>query len=342
MTLTRRSLVLAGAAGLAGCGGGSGDDAGGPTPPAWQVRIEGLEGRKVVRLRDSAVGLLAVTDAGLFVRRNDNWQALGLAGRDLVDALSLDARRLLASSRLDGLFASDDGGLTWSALASNFGGRLGQETAWALLAKGSRLFATHASGIAVSNDGGRTWALLVGNWGGASTGMPALAISEQDEVWFGGQNAVEELVLSRWSTTWLMEWSRLMPSPSVVTSVRLVAGQPQRVLVSGEGGILQSVDGGQNWTRLLVSPDWDFYFDVLADPLRPRRWISAIYKKTSEPQRLRIVLSDDDGANWRRIEDPDDRRFGGVLSMHLAVEAGVSVCRLGLSQGGVARVVLQP
>lgn len=337
----RRGLLLAGAGWLAGCGGGAegGGDAP-PPPPSLQVQIEGLAGRKVVRLRESAVGLLAVTDAGLFVRRDDAWQALGLAGRDLVDALSLDGNRLLASSRLEGMFVSDDAGRTWRALISNFGGSFGPETAWALLAAGPRLFATHAGGFAVSADGGHSWALRVGNWGSVSTGMSALALGSQGEVWFGGQNAIEEPVLGRWRDSGLDEWARLMPSPSTVKSVRLIASQPQRALVCGEGGILQTLDEGRNWTRLFIHPDHHFLFDVLADPLRPRRWVSASYRKSTEPQRLSVVVSDDDGVNWRKIEHPDDRLFGGVLSLHVAVEAGRTVYRFGLSQDGVARVLL--
>lgn len=340
--VARRTLVLAGAGWLAGCGGGEEPEAP-PSPPAptpLQVSIEGLSGRKVARLRDSTVGLLAVTDAGLFVRRDETWQALGLAGHDLLDAVSLDGSRLLASSLTEGLFESDDAGRSWRPLPGNFGGSSGPQPAWALIATGPRLFATTASGFAVSSDGGRSWALRVGDWGSAPTGLRALAIGAGGDVWFGGSNAPGAPSLSRWRSTDLSEWVRLMPSPGSVTGVRLVAAQPQRALACGEGGIVQTLDDGRSWMPSFVGPERGFCFDVLADPLIPRRWVSASCRATDEPQRLRIALSDDDAASWREIEHPDDGLFGGVLSLHVRLEAGRAVYRCGLRQGGVARVLL--
>lgn len=81
----RRHLLFASAAMLAGCGGGSdtpADPPPGPGPgPSLQVSFEGLQGLKVVRLRGTALGTLAVTNEGLFVRAAQSWQFLGLPGR---------------------------------------------------------------------------------------------------------------------------------------------------------------------------------------------------------------------------------------------------------------------
>ena len=336
----RRHLLVASAAMLAGCGGGTDTPADPPPGPSMQVGFEGLQGLKVVRLRSTALGTLAVTNEGLFVRAAQSWQFLGLPGRDLVDAAALAGGRIVASSRFDGMFESSDSGRSWRPLISNFGGPTGPETAWALLADGARLLATHAGGFAESHDGGTSWALRVGFWGYASTGMPALTLGGGGEVWFGGQNAIEQLVLARWRSTSLREWERLMPSPSVVTSVRLVAAQPQRALVCGEGGIVQTRDDGASWTPVFVNSDHRFYFDVLQDPAKPGRWVSAGYRKTDAHQPLRIAISDNDGASWRELEHPDGGIFGGVLSMSLAQHNGVSVFRFGLSGGGIARVVI--
>jgi len=333
----RRRLLLAGAAMLAGCGGG--------TEPSLspelslQVSFEGLQGLKIVRLRDSAAGTMAVTDAGLFLRTAQGWQLLGLGGRDLVDAVSLGNGRLVASSRFDGMFESSDAGRSWRPLISNFGGGSGPETAWALVQDGNRLIATHGYGFAESRDGGSSWALRVGSWGLASTGMPALTLNSNGDVWFGGQNAIEQLVLGRWRSTSLFEWDRLMPSPSVVKSVRLVATQPQRALVCGEGGIIQTRDDGRTWTPVFVNNEFRFYFDVLQDPAKPGRWVSAGYRKTDARQPLRVAISEDDGATWKEIQHADETIFGGVLSMSVALEDGRSVYRFGLSRGGIARVV---
>ncbi len=289
-------------------------------------------------MRSTSLGLLAVTESGLFLRAAEGWQALGLAGRDLLDVASLGNGRLVASSRLQGLFESDNGGQSWLPLASNFGGFIGaEEAAWALLPHGGSLLATHGYGFSESVDGGRSWALRVGQWGSAGTGH-ALSAGANGEIWFGGQNAVEELVLARWRPGSLFEWSRLMPSPSVVCTVKLVPGEPQRVLACGEGGIVQSRNDGRTWARVLVNNDSRFYFDVLPDPVRPRRWVSAGYRKTDGMQPLRVEISDDDGENWYEIEHPDNQLYGGVLCMNVELEFGRAVYRFGLRKGGVARV----
>ena len=335
----RRRLLLGSAALFAGCGGGNQTS---DPPPALtlQVSIEGLQGLKVTRLRASPLGTLAATNNGLHVRDADGWRLLGLRGGDLLDVVMLGAGRLVASSRQDGMFASDDLGRNWQRLLSNFGGASGPEPAWALVVHEGRLLATHGYGLAESRDGGQSWSLLVGNWGYVSTGMFALTPGARGEIWFGGQNAIEQLVLGRWSPTELAEWERLMPSPSVVTSVRLVPGETLRALVCGEGGIIQTRDNGRSWTPVFVNNDHRFYFDVLQDPSRPGRWVSAGYRKTDATQPLRIAISDDDGASWREIEALDTRNFGGVLSMAVSVENGRSVFRFGTFGGGVVRVLI--
>lgn len=339
-TLDRRRFLWTGAALLAGCGGGGEGDSP-PALPSLQVSFEGLSGLKVARLRSSPQGTLAVTNNGLFGRTGQGWQPLGLAGRELVDVAVTSRGRIVASSRLEGMFESSNLGASWQPMISNFGGATGPETAWALLADGDRLLATTGYGFAESRDEGRNWTLRVGQWSIVSTGMPALTVGAGATVWFGGQNAIEQLVLGRWSGSSLQEWDRLMPSPSVVTSVRLVAAEPQRALVCGEGGIIQTRDGGRSWTPVFVNNVSRFYFDVLPDPSRPGRWVSAGYSKTDAFQPLRVAISDDDGASWRELEYPDNRLFGGVLSMNVTLEEGRSIFRFGLAGGGIARVMIR-
>jgi photosystem II stability/assembly factor-like uncharacterized protein len=132
----------------------------------------------------------------------------------------------------------------------------------------------------------------------------------------------------------------LMPNPSVTKAIRFVPGQPQRVIVGGEGGLVQTVDNGARWTRLLDA-DYRFHFDVLQDPQRPARFVTAGWSKNfDDPQPLVVQISDDDGRSWRRLQHPDNRLFGGVWSMAVAVENGRTVYTLGLYKGGAMRLEL--
>jgi hypothetical protein len=100
-----------------------------------------------------------------------------------------------------------------------------------------------------------------------------------------------------------MAQDHLLASPSVAKGIRHVMGQPQRLLVSGEGGIVQTLDGGISWQTLLADHAHRFYFDVLHDVQRPRRSITAAWEKNfDQPQPLVLRVSDDDGLSWHRIE----------------------------------------
>jgi hypothetical protein len=57
----------------------------------------------------------------------------------------------------------------------------------------------------------------------------------------------------------------LLPGPSVSKGIRHVMGQPQRLLVSGEAGIVQTLDDGISWQTLLADDAHRFHFDVLHD-----------------------------------------------------------------------------
>lgn len=337
----RRRLLLGAAAVLAGCGGGDGNDAGVDRPPRLTVTVEGLQGRVVRRLRPGSLGLLAATDAGVYWREAGVWQPLGLAGRTVLDLVQRADNSLLASTQEDGLQVAASLGAPWAALPNDFGGPAGREPAFALLLDGPRLLATHAYGVAESFDGGRRWRPLARGWQMVGTEWDALTVAPTGEIWFGGQNAIEELVLARRDavTGAITEWSRLMRSPSAVKSVRLVPETPARALVAGEGGIVQTMDGGRSWQAVLLNDMSRFHFDVQRDPQRPQRWVTATWSKTDAPQPLRVAVSDDNGATWRALPGHGDAFFfGGARSQHVAVEQGRTVWRFGLDGGGVARV----
>lgn len=338
----RRRLLFGAAAVLAGCGGGDdGSDGGVDRPPRLTVTMEGLQGRVVRRLRVGSWGLLAATDAGVYGLDAGVWRPLGLAGRTVLDVVQRADNSLLASTREDGLMVAAAPGAPWAALPNDFGGPAGPEPAFALLLDGPRLLATHAYGLAESFDGGRVWRPLARGWQMAGTEWNALTVAPTGEIWFGGQNAIEELVLARRDAASgaITEWSRLMPSPSVVMAVRLVPETPARALVTGEGGIVQTLDGGRTWQPVLLNGLSRFHFDVQRDPQRRRRWVTATWTKTGDPQPLRVAVSDDDGVTWRALPEYGDASFyGGARSQHVAVEQGRTVWRFGLARGGVARV----
>lgn len=342
-------LALLGLLPQAGCGGGGGE-AGEPFPTAPRFNADGLAGRIVRRLRTSAAGLVAGTDDGLYRRGETGWSAIGLQGRVVQDVLVLDADRLLASIwRADSvpreyqLVESRDGGRSWQAIAHDFGGSEGPEGLQALGVDpvSGRLLASGVDALAESSDGGRHWRLLAGIWHAFAQPKEAMAFDPaRGDVWYGGQDAIEGLQLYRWRADTRERESHpgLMPAPSVVKGIRLLPGN--RVLVAGEGGIVATRDAGRSWQRLLDA-DYRFHFDVLQDPQRPTRLLTAQWEKNFDtPQRLVVLVSDDDGGRWQRIEHPDRLLFGGTWSLAVTVERSRTVWTLGLYRGGIMRLEL--
>jgi photosystem II stability/assembly factor-like uncharacterized protein len=351
--VSRRRWLLAGLAAplltaQAGCGGG-----GDPGTPAPRFSADGLLGRIVRRLRPSPAGLLAATDDGAFRRDAGGWSSIGLADHTVHDISAVTERVLLASARrndtlpggLARLVESEDAGQTWRDVPNDFGGSAGPEGIQALVndAMARRLLATGFDVLAESIDLGRSWRRLAGEWHAFAQPKESLAFDPaRGDVWYGGQDAIEGLALFRYreSSGRLDSHPRLMPSPSVVKGIRFVGGEPDRVIVSGEGGIVHTRDNGAKWEPLLRNGH-RFYFDVLQDMQRPGRFITAGWDKNFDtPQPLIVEISDDDGRSWARLQHPDAALFGGAWSMALGIEQGRSVGYFGLYRGGVVRLAM--
>jgi hypothetical protein len=326
---------------LAACGGSDTPVAPPAAPAEPSFTAEGLAGRIVHRLRPlPGGGLLAATDDGLYQRSSPGtWQARNLAGGHVFDVTALSATHWIASVRkadlgVDApprLLETTAAGQDWQEVAHNFGGDEGAEAIQALMydAAGARLLATGTDVLAQSRDGGRTWQRLAGEYQAIGSPKSALALDPQlGDVWFGGQNAIEVLTLFRWrqSDGLVVEHPELMTTPSVVKGIRFSQGQPARVLVAGEGGVVHSLDRGVQW-RQLFADGHNFYFDVVQDPQRPQRWVTARWEKNfADPQRLAVR--------------GDAQLFGGTWSLAAGIEGGRTVFHLGLYKGGVMRLEL--
>lgn len=350
-----RSLAAAALAGLLhGCGGGAGGRDASPAP-APRLLAEGLDGRVVLRLRPSAGGgLLAATDDGLYQRLPGGaWTTRGLRGEHVHDVAAVSASRWLASVRsaaggVDApprLLETTNAGVDWHLVVHDFGGAAGVEPIQALVhdGAGARLLATGADVLAVSRDLGRSWQRVAGEYHAFTSPKTALSFDPQlGDVWFGGQDAIERLALFRWRQAdgAVVAHPDLMAAPSVVKGIRFDQGRPGRVLVAGEGGVVHSVDRGARWERLFAD-DHHFYFDVVQDPQRPQRWLTARWEKNFDhPQRLHVKVSDDEGRHWSGLTHGDERLYGGVWSLAVSVEDGRTQFHLGLYKGGVMRLEL--
>lgn len=333
---------------LASCGS---DDK--PPKADFGIAPDGLSGRIILRLYEDDGKIFAATDRGLFTRNKGNspWRARGLSDREVLDIAILDDDHYLTSaSRVvdevteNRLFETTDGGQTWDEITHDFGGEDDPEFIYGLHYDddNNALYATGTDVLARSLDEGRTWEILSGEWHGFGQRKTIVKRNPAtNEIWYGGQNAVEQLVLRVYSldTGEECSYADLLPNPSVIYGIQFDETNPDRVLVSGEGGVLESTDNGDNWDTLLGDVDYRFYFDVALDPKDPDILYTAGWDKNwDSPQPLILEISKNGGASWSKYLYPNQSLFGGVRSMLATQEGQHTVLYLGLYRGGMMKV----
>lgn len=361
--MLRRILITLTGTVLVSCGGGGGTSPSpSPQPPVPPVADEpefipeGLAGLVISRIESHGNRLFAATDDGLFSKfvGQDSWDSTGLAGLKVQDVVFIDGEHWLASV-FDGganpftnpaLYETVNGGSNWSPVDNDFGGGAAQsEGIFALHydANSHTLYGTGTNALASSENGGRSWQLLDGAWDVIAGPLEALELhSANGQIWFGGQNAIEEMVLRRYDIAdgSAQSFPRLLPSPATIKGITFDHTNSDRVLASGEGGILESLDNGATWTNLLGDVDSRFYFEVVLDPQNSAWLYTAGWDKNfDDPQALILEISRDNGASWEGHELPDAELFGGAWSLLAVTENDETVIYIGLYRGGIMKVL---
>ena len=344
---------------VAACDGSGGNDTDPLEPPTRQFVSEGLDGRAVSGLFQVGDRLLAATDDGLYGKgvEQDSWQLVALEDRQIIDLAIVDELRWLAAVADAGddptaspmLLETVNRGSNWQVVENDFGGaRDSPEPIYALFfdARTETLYATGSAALAASPDLGRSWTLLDGGWDIIATGQDALNLNAgRDEIWYGGQNALEQMTLRRFNLASgdSTGFGQLLPSPAVIKDIVFHPEEVDRVFASGEGGILRSTDNGESWTRPLGDVDFRFYFELDLDPQAPETVFTAGWDKgaADDIQPLILEVSEDGGENFAAFEYENAGLRGGALSVLAVVEEGATVLYLGLDRGGIVKV-LQP
>ncbi len=321
--------------------------------PKPQFNYDGLPNHVVIGLYEYQGAIYAGTDRGLYVRSgNAQWSSRGLVGKQVLAMVHFGADHYLASVRevssegifTDRLMETVSGGADWYEVEHNFGGE-DPETLFGLYydRDNNALYATGVEALAASYDEGRSWVLLDGIWDGF--GQPKSVVRRNpatNEIWYGGQNALEQMVLERYSldTQESTSFRDLLPSPAVIYGIRFDPEKAGRLYVSGEGGVLKSDDNGDTWETLIGDVDYRFYFDIALDPTSDWIYTAGWDKNFDTPQPLILEISTSGGKTWKQYQHPDTQLFGGVRSMLAVAQGDKTLLLLGLYGGGVMRVTL--
>jgi len=324
--------------------------------PSFTFDYSGLENRIINELSTSAAGIMAATDQGLYMKTEslnslepDNWESVGLAAKNIRTFVEIDEDLWLVVENTQSsflLYQSENQGETWMEVENNFGGEYEQHiNDLEYVAETQMLYAVGYGVLAESADMGHTWTPIIGDWDWLASGLDFVEKNpEANELWIGGQNAIEGFILYKYNLDSKEEtlYMNLVEMPSTAKSILFDKNDPDHVIVGAEGGIISTEDGGDNWELLKDDHQSSkFYFGLARDEFKPEILYTAGWLKDFDhPQKLILLNSPDNGSTWQEIIHPDDELFGGVYDMLSTVEDGKQVLYLGLYKGGVFRVVI--
>jgi photosystem II stability/assembly factor-like uncharacterized protein len=303
--------------------------------------------------------LVALTKQGLH-RYDTTWTALTEDSYNILDLATISYDHWIVSvkepiNRIEGVeeayesffIETQDAGETWQIIEDNFGGEnYENESANTLIydQESEKLYATGYDVIASSTDFGQTWIIEEGQWGMISSSSSILMHDANQDIWYGGQNAIEEPVLNQFNfdtyelTMHGQAVNEFLPSPSVIKQLLVDPKNSERLIASGEGGIVHTNDYGETWSPLLTEDNYRFHFSPVFDPIDNNTIYTAGWNKAADEQPLILQISRDNGTSWQSYTNEKEEFQGGVRSM-LAVEAaGKTELYIGLYAKGVVKV----
>jgi len=322
--------------------------------PSFTFGSSGLEGKIINELSASSLGIIAATDQGLYVKTEtqnalepDNWESAGLAEKNIRTFVEINEDLWLAVENTQSSFllhGSENQGDTWTEAENNFGGEYEQRiNDLEYVAETQMLYAVGYGVLAESADMGQTWTPIIGDWDWLASGLDFVEKNpEANELWIGGQNAIEGFILYKYNLETEEEtlYMNLVEMPSTAKSILFDSDDPDHVIVGAEGGIISTDDGGDTWELLKDDHESSkFYFGLARDEFKSEILYAAGWLKDFDnPQKLILLYSPDKGSTWQEITHQRNDLFGGVYDMLSTVENGKQVLYLGLYKGGVFKV----
>jgi photosystem II stability/assembly factor-like uncharacterized protein len=258
--------------------------------------------RRCRALGFAALGLAFLLAGRMAASAAAVWSSLGPPGGVLnfVAAAPSAPATVYASSRVGGVFASDDSGATWRVANAGLSDLRIRCLAVSPNSPGE-VYAGAPGSAFKTTDGGRSWTALGNGFPAAQIDTFAIDPTNASTVYAAGTTGT----LVR-STDGGASWSGIGNSVLAAAQPRILAVDPSHsstiYLGTFQAGLFRSDDGGGSWTPvnngltdLLGNPQ--AITAVAIDPTSPSR----VYAGTATAL---VYRSDDHGANWTSYGDP--------------------------------------
>lgn len=339
-----------------------------PEPPVGGDIIRynhlGLDDFAVESLYYTGDSVWVAGTGGIYVSRNiqarsedeADWQ-LQLEGFHFSHITGFDVTTLFAigvpeGTGLNELYRSTDSGENWELVKHDFANDndVEQSSMTHLLAHQTTgyLYVVGADFLAVSYNQGETWEPLIGEPGLIARNYALSLNDERNDLWWGGQDAVERMTLNRFSLNngEHTNWRALFPAPATVEDIVFDDTNPDRVIFGAEGGIALSENYGADW-EYVITEQSAFYMSIVQSRRYPEVWYTARWEKSNDQHQLMFEYSKDRGYSWQRSTHPQRAGHDGMRDMVLLQDAqdGQDILWLGLQSGtweggGVMRVAV--
>lgn len=185
------------------------------------------------------------------------------------------------------------------------------------------LIGSAAGGIWKSTNAGHTWTPIFDEAPAASIGDITIYQANPDIIYVGtGEGNPRNSQNSGWgmfkSVDGGRNWTHLgLEQTRQIHRVIVHPNDPSQVVIGASGatwgdsehrGIYRSIDGGENWTKVLYINENTGCADLVVDPSNPNRMLAAMYEHRRWPWFFKsggpgsgLYLTNDGGATWEKI-----------------------------------------
>ena len=204
-------------------------------------------------------------------------------------------------------------------------------------------FGATGGGVWKSVDGGQSWKPVSDGFFGGSIGAVAVCAGDANVVYAGGGEVTVRGNVSHGDGVWKStdagrNWTHVgLEDSRHIPRIRVHPRDPDRVYAAVLGhlygpneqrGIYRSLDGGENWERILYVNDEVGAVDLAMDPTNPRILYASFWRVRRTPYSLEsggegssIWMSRDGGDSWEEITHRPGLPAGEIGISGIAVSA---------------------